>query len=79
MYYPDGIIITLSLLAMEVSRFLVFFLVCYYFTNKAANLLQNKQIWRCSLKILLVVNIAWCFCSGVINFIAYSYEWNDYK
>jgi len=79
LFYQDGILITLSLLAMEVTRFLVFFLVCYYFTNKAAKLLQNKETWRCSLKIFLVVNIAWCICSGVINYIAYSYDWYDYS
>ncbi len=79
LYYPDGILITVSLMSMEICRFLVFFLVCYYFTNKSANLLHNKEKWRCTLKIFLVVNIAWCICSGIINFIAYAQEWFDYK
>ena len=79
LYYPNGIVITISLLFMESLRFLVFFLVCYYFTMQAANLLLNKQKWRCSLRILLAVNIAWCLSAGILNFIAYSNEWDTYK
>lgn len=79
LYYPDGIAITVSLISMETLRFIIFFLVCYFFTKKAASLLPNKKTWIFALKVLLIVNIAWCLLSSLGNFLAYSFAWYDYK
>lgn len=64
---------------METLRFIIFFLVCYFFTKKAASLLPNKKTWIFSLKVLLIVNVAWCLLSSLGNFLAYSFAWYDYK
>ena len=75
LYYPDGIMITLSLILMETMRFFIFFLVCYYFTKKAVGLLTDAGSWKCSLKLILALNIAWCCAASLGNFLAYSFAW----
>lgn len=64
---------------METSRFFIFFLVCYFFTKKAAKLLPNKDRWITFLKVLLVLNIAWFSTALFGNFIAYASAWSDYQ
>lgn len=78
LYYSDHdpILITMSLLSMECGRFLIFFLVCYYFTKKAASLLPEPDKWLCSLKIVFVVNIAWLITGTLGNFLSYQLEWD---
>jgi hypothetical protein len=41
MFYPDGFVITVSILSMEILRLIIFFSVFYYFTVQVVNLLKN--------------------------------------
>lgn len=71
LFYPDGFILTVSTMAMEIFRLLVYFSIFNYFTDQVVRRLKNSENWRCGLKILLAINIAWCQCSLIVNLIAY--------
>jgi hypothetical protein len=79
LYYPEGWVVTFSLIFMETLRFVIFFLVCYYFTTQAASLLPDPEKYLNWLKILLVLNLAWCITGAILNFISYSASWETYS
>ena len=64
---------------MESLRFLCFFLVCYYFSKKAASLLPNKEAWIGGLKLFLIINCIWSIGSSFISVIGYKFKLETYE
>jgi len=46
-----------SYFVIEIFRLSVFFLICYYYCNKASGLLPNKRIIRILLRILFIISL----------------------
>jgi len=47
-----------SFIFLESVKFIVFFLVCFYYFASATDLLPNKRLWGIGLKIGLVIGVA---------------------
>jgi hypothetical protein len=64
-----------SFFLIEIFRFSLFFLVCYYFTSKASGLLPNKRFMMIVLKItfgitfLFIVAVGAIIMDGINNYL----------
>ena len=64
---------------METLRFVVIFLVCYYVTKKASNLLPNRLRWLYFLQIFFVINLIWLFLTLAFAIVEYQILKHDYS
>ena len=56
MIYMDNVVVY-SLVFMDVTKFLVFFLTCYYFSSQAIDFLPYASKWLLGLKIYLSIGL----------------------
>ena len=54
--YMDNVVVY-SLVFMDVTKFLVFFLTCYYFSSQAIDFLPHAQKWLLGLKGYLICGL----------------------
>ena len=55
-----------SFFIIEIFRFVLFFMVCYYFISKASRLLPNKRFIMMLLRLIFAITLVVVLVSGII-------------